>query len=68
MSNKNDDLSKAREKRRQKTGWTIQEIKERATKDFIKNKNISKDNPEPENFYSGDMKKFLEDDTHDKDC
>ena len=41
MGDKITDLKKARQDKRQKTGWTLEEIKERAAAEFEKNKKIS---------------------------
>ena len=60
MSKKVSDLTKAREEKRDKTDWTLEEIKKKAAEDFKKYRKISQDNEEPEGFHSGDMKKFLE--------
>lgn len=60
MSKKVSDLTKAREEKREKTGWSLEEIKKKATEDFKKYRKISQDNEEPEGFHSGDMKKFIE--------
>lgn len=59
MKDRIDDITKAKQSRRQKKGWTLGEIKEQATKDFNKNKKISEKTLSPDNFYSGDMEKFL---------
>ena len=45
MSDEITDLNNARQDKRQKTGWSLEKIKERAVTDFKKNKKISKDNP-----------------------
>ncbi len=69
MSKKIDDITKARQDKRQKTGWTLEEIKQQAAKDFENNRRIAQENEEPEGFYSGDMDKYLkgqEDD--DEEC
>jgi hypothetical protein len=64
-----DDITKAKQAKRQKTGWSMEEIKKQAAKDFKKYKEISKENPEPEGFVSGDMKNFLEEnEDDDKEC
>ena len=69
MSQNTDDITKAKQAKRQKTGWTMEEIKEQAAKDFKKFKEVSKNNPEPEGFASGDMKKVLEEDEdNDEEC
>ena len=67
MSKKVSDLSKMREEKRKSTGWTLEEIKKKAAEDFNKYKEVSGDNKEPENFHSGDMKKFLEGGDEDAD-
>jgi len=67
MSKEVSDLSKAREEKRDKTGWTLEEIKRKAAEDFKKYRKASQDNEEPEGFHSGDMKKFLEGRDEDDD-
>jgi len=57
MSKKVEDIKKAREKKRDKTGWTIDEIQENAEKEYEQHKHISKD--EPEDLVSGDMDKII---------
>ena len=59
MNDKITDLKKARQNKRQKTGWTMEEIKERAAAEFEKNKKTSSEIPEPENLVSGDMDGLL---------
>ena len=51
------DINKARRKKRDKTGWTMEEIKENAEKELEDFKNISKD--EPDDLMSGDMDKII---------
>lgn len=67
MSKKISDLTKARKEKRAKTGWTLEEIKKKASADFKKYRKISQENEEPEDFHSGDMKKFLEGQNEDDD-
>lgn len=58
------DLQKARKKKREQTGWTIEEIKKRAAAERVRYKNLAEE--EPDALASGgDMKKILEE---DDDC
>jgi len=59
MSDKIINIQKAKQDKRQKTGWSAEEIKERAAAEFDKNRKISQETPEPENLVSGDMDGFL---------
>ncbi len=59
MNDKITNIQKAKQDKRQKTGWTAEEIKERSTAEFEKNRKISQETPEPENLISGDMDSFL---------
>lgn len=69
MKDKIDDITKAKQAKRQKTGWTLKEIKEQAAKDFKKYQKISEETPEPDNFYSGDMDKHLKgEEDNDEEC
>ena len=56
MSKKVSDIKKARRKKRDKTGWTMEEIKENAKKELEKFKNTSEE--EPDDLVSGDMDKI----------
>ncbi len=51
------DINKARRKKRDKTGWTMEEIKENAKKELEEFKNISE--KEPDDLVSGDMDKII---------
>ena len=69
MSSKVDDITRAKQAKRQKTGWNMDEIKQQAEKDFKKYREISKNAKEPEGFHSGDMKKFIEnEEDRDDEC
>jgi hypothetical protein len=57
MSEKVSNLSDARRKKRDKTGWTTKEIKEHAKKELKELRKHSKD--EPNDFVSGDMDKMI---------
>lgn len=57
MSKKIPNISDARRKKRDKTGWTKKEIKEHARKELKELRKHSKD--EPANFVSGDMDKLI---------
>ncbi|QUX92068.1 hypothetical protein CYL31_11880 [Marinomonas sp. A3A] len=61
-----NDIDKARREKRDRSGWTLEEIKENAKKEFKKYQEISKD--EPSDLVSGDMDKIIrgEDDENDK--
>jgi hypothetical protein len=67
MANNPNDIDLARSKRRDRTGWTLEEIKENAEKELKDFKKISKD--EPSDLYSGDMDKIIrgEDDEDGKE-
>jgi hypothetical protein len=62
-----NDIDLARSKRRDRTGWTLEEIKENAEKELKHFKKISKD--EPSDLCSGDMDKIIrgEDDEDGKE-
>ena len=51
------NISSARRKKRDKTGWRLEEIKEAAQKELLEFKEISKD--EPDDLVSGDMDKII---------
>ena len=57
MSKNISDIKKARRKKRDKTGWTMGEIKENAKKELEKFKNTSEE--EPDDLASGDMDKII---------
>ncbi len=60
------DINKARQKKREKSGWTMEEIKKNAEKELEEFKKISKN--EPADLVSGDMDKIIrgEDDDEQK--
>lgn len=57
------DLKKARRKKRNKTGWTMAEIKENARKELKEFKSTPR--KEPDALASGDMNKIYSDDDTD---
>ena len=57
MSNKVEDINKARQKKRDKNGWTEDEIKKNAEKELEELKKIAED--EPDDVVSGDMDKII---------
>lgn len=63
MSKNISDIKKARRKKRDKTGWTMEEIKENAEKELDEFKDISKE--EPDDLVSGDMDKIISGDDKD---
>jgi len=65
MSDKVTDLEKARKEKRQKTGWTLEEIKENAARELRNLKKQIKD--EPENLASGDMQKIIDGEEDEED-
>lgn len=67
MANRND-IDKARRKKRDRSGWALEEIKKNAEKELEKFKGISKD--EPSDLRSGDMNQIIlgeDDDESDKE-
>lgn len=59
MSKKVINLTEVRQKNRQKSGWTIEEIRERAAQERALYKGLAEN--EPDDLASGgDMKKILE--------
>lgn len=52
-----NDIDKARRKRRGRSGWTLEEIKNNAEKELKQYKEIAKD--EPSDLSSGDMDKII---------
>lgn len=60
------EIDKARRKKRDRSGWTIEDIKRNAKKEMEIFQEISKD--EPSDLMSGDMDKIIhgEDDENDK--
>lgn len=67
MAENRNDVEEARRKKRDRSGWTLEEIKKNAEKELKKFKEISKD--EPSDVRSGDMDKIIrgEDDEEDKE-
>lgn len=65
MAGNRNDIDKARRKRRDRSGWTLEEIKKNAEKELKKFQEISED--EPADLSSGDMDKIIrgEDDNED---
>ncbi|MDH5447051.1 MAG: hypothetical protein OEY52_16000 [Gammaproteobacteria bacterium] len=63
MSKNISDIKKARRKKRDKTGWTLEEIKKNAEKELDEFKDISKE--EPDDLVSGDMDKIISGDDKD---
>lgn len=57
MSNKVEDINRARQKNRDKNGWTEDEIKKNAEKELEEFKKIAED--EPDDLVSGDMDKII---------
>jgi hypothetical protein len=57
MSNKIKDIGKARREKRDKEGWTKEEIVESAKRELESLKKISED--EPVDLVSGDMDKII---------
>jgi hypothetical protein len=57
MSKNVSDIKKARRKKRDSTGWTMEGIKESAKKELEEFEGVSKD--EPEDLVSGDMDKII---------
>lgn len=66
MAKKVSDINKARQEKREKSGWTMEEIKKNAEKELEEFKKISKN--EPADLASGDMDKIIrgEDDDEQK--
>lgn len=69
MADDRNDIDKARRKRRDRSGWTMDEIKKNAEKELKKFQEISED--EPSDLRSGDMDKIIrgedDDDEDDKE-
>lgn len=57
MADDFNDIDKARRKKRDKSGWTTEEIKRNAEKELKTFQEISKD--EPSDLISGDMDKVI---------
>jgi hypothetical protein len=57
MAKKVSDINKARQEKREKSGWTMEEIKKNAEKELEELKKISKN--EPADLVSGDMDKII---------
>jgi len=65
MTDKNIvDLTDAKEKKRQKEGWTQKEIEEIGLKELLEYQKIAKEH-EPENLASGDPLKMYDEDKDD---
>jgi len=54
------DLKKAQKKKREKTGWTQEEIEQMAAKEMQEHKKKAEN--EPEQLVSGDMQKIIDGD------
>ena len=65
MCKNTSDINEARRKKRDKTGWTTEEIKENAKKELEEFKDISGD--EPDDLVSGDMDKIIRGEDEDDD-
>jgi hypothetical protein len=63
MLKKISDIKSARLAKRQKSGWTMEEIKSSALKSFRKNREIAKN--EPPLLMSGSLKEALKDDNYE---
>jgi len=63
MCKNTSDIKDARRKKRDKTGWSMEEIKENAKKELDEFREISDD--EPENLVSGDMEKIIRGENED---
>ena len=57
MSEKIADLKKVKQEKRDKSGWTLEEIKENAKRKLKKFKKLTEN--EPKDLASGDMKRLL---------
>jgi len=60
-----NDIDKARRKKRDRSGWTLEEIKKNAEKELKNFKEISKN--EPSDLSSGDMDKIIRGEDDDED-
>ena len=65
MSEKITDLQKVKQEKRDKSGWTLEEIKENAKRELKKFKKLAEN--EPKDLASGDMKKAIDDEDCDND-
>jgi hypothetical protein len=66
MTNEINDIEKARRKKRDKSGWSIEEIKKIAQQERAAHKKLCEQ--EPDALVSGkDMDKILEEDDNEKD-
>ena len=63
MSKNISDIKNARRRKRDKTGWSIEEVKESAKKELDEFKDIL--NEEPGDLASGDMDKIISGDEKD---
>tara|TARA_B110000211_G_scaffold233531_1_gene300034 strand:- start:730 stop:930 length:201 start_codon:yes stop_codon:yes gene_type:complete len=66
MTDSPNDIDRARRKKRNRDGWTLDEIKRKAEHELKKYQKIAED--EPSDLASGDMDKIIkgEDDEEDK--
>jgi len=64
MANNIADLNKVRQNKRQKTGWTLDEIKKNAENELEEFKKLSEN--EPDDLVSGDMDKIIKGEDDDK--
>lgn len=67
MCDNPSDIDKARRKKRDRSGWTLEEVKKNAEEELKKYKKIADD--EPSDLASGDMDKIIrgEDDEDNKE-
>jgi hypothetical protein len=67
MTEDRNDIEKARRKKRDRSGWTLEEIRKNAEKELKTFQEIAKD--EPSDLRSGDMDKIIrgEDDDEEDD-
>lgn len=63
MSSKVIDLKERQQEKRQEKGWTMEEIKENASRELKEFKELSES--EPEDLVSGDMQKIIKDEDED---
>lgn len=57
MANKQDEFSQAKSDLRERNGWTLEEIKANARREYKLFKNIAKE--EPKELVSGDMDSII---------
>lgn len=65
MAEDRNDIEKAQRKKRDRSGWTLEEIKKNAEKELKQFHEIAKD--EPSDLRSGDMDKIIRGEDDDKD-